>query len=84
MKIILITKPEEEGVCPHCVMAKNALNDAGVLFQQMPIPYAARQDLYRGNPFNTVPQAYLVNNDGTSERIGGVDNLLTFLDCTDG
>lgn len=83
MKITLITKPEEEGVCPYCVMAKEALAKSGMKFDIIELPYAARLDFYRGNPFNTVPQAYLVNDDGTSERIGGYENLLVFIDSLD-
>lgn len=79
MKITLITKPESEGVCPYCVLAKDALTKEGIKFDVIELPYIARLDFYRGNPFNTVPQAYI-----EGERIGGYDNLLTFLEWLDG
>lgn len=76
MKITLITKPEAEGVCPYCALAKDALVKAGVDFDLIELPHIVRQDLYRGNSFNTVPQAYI-----EGERIGGYENLVTFLEC---
>lgn len=76
MKITLITKPDSEGECPYCVLAKAALDNRDIDFDLIELPHIVRQDLYRGNSFNTVPQAYI---DG--ERIGGYENLLTFLEC---
>lgn len=75
MKITLITKPEGEGICPDCVMAKESLANSGVEHEVVELPRAARQDLYRGNSFATVPQAYI-----EGERIGGLKRLLEFLE----
>lgn len=76
----VITKPEEEGECKWCEKALNALGAEGYSHDYAPLPLTARQAYYKGSGTSTIPQIYMVDEDGFSEHIGGYDALVVWLE----
>lgn len=68
-------------MCPFCVLAKQYLNEHAISFDEMVYDDDdARAEMYNrfglaGNQ-RTVPQIFVVENDGTRQRIGGYTELI--------
>lgn len=76
----VITKPEEEGECRYCLMAMRRIVEAGIKCVSSPLPLPARQHYYKSSGTSTIPQIYMVDEDGFSERVGGYDELVVWLE----
>jgi len=81
----MITKPASEGWCEWCERAKDMIRSAlydGVIddFMAAPLPLPARQAYYKGSGTSTIPQIYMVDEDGFSEHVGGYDELVVWLE----
>jgi len=67
--------------CPFCVLAKKYLNEHAVTFDEVVYDDDdARAEMYErfelvGNQ-RTVPQIFVVENDGTRQRVGGYTDLI--------
>lgn len=81
----MITKPKDEGECKWCDKAMELIWKATLAgeihdFVATPLPLPARQAYYKGSGTSTIPQIYMVDEDGFSEHVGGCDELVVWLE----
>lgn len=77
MKIEIYSKSD----CPFCQMAKQHLHSHGIAYtEQVYDDFEQRQAIYDAlrleGHHRTMPQIFLVESDGRSERIGGYTDLI--------
>lgn len=79
----IITKPASEGECKWCALAWTLLESQwpGMAMPvELPLPLPARMAYQKGSGTKTIPQIYMVDEDGFSEHIGGYEELVAWLE----